>query len=190
VARGLGRANVGSLPYHILAARTDTNSGHPRWGEHANVVLGHEPTAVTTLRHEGKFLATQRIDVPLTCPADAKEDRDERPKDTLSRRAEMRSMTDPVNLNIPGFDYLFFALLFAAVVALLTLGLARGELALRRKRQALATEASALLESRRIEGSLEWIEIQGQNAWDRARDRRPQQRSQDEPNDLIDEAED
>ena len=99
-------------------------------------------------------------------------------------------MTDPVNLNIPGFNYLFFALLFAAVVALLTLGLARGELALRRKRQALATEASTLLESRRIEGSLEWIEIQGQNAWDRARDRRSQQRSQDEPNDLIDEAED
>ena len=58
VARGVGRANVGSLPYHILAARTDTNSGHPRWGEHANVVLGHEPIAVTTLRHEGESLAT------------------------------------------------------------------------------------------------------------------------------------
>ena len=38
-------------------------------------------------------------------------------------------MTDPVNLNIPGFDYLFFALLFFAVVALLTVVLARAELA-------------------------------------------------------------
>ena len=186
---GVGRANVGSLPYHVLTARTDTNSGHPSRREHANVVLGHEPIAVATLRHEGSP-SPRNIYLPLVCPADAEEELDERPKDTLSRRTEIRSMTDPVNLNIPGFDYLFFASLFAAVVALLTLGLARGELALRRKRRALATEASALLESRRIEGSLEWIEIQGQNAWDRARDRRSQQRSQDEPNDLIDEAED
>jgi len=71
----------------------------------------------------------------------------------------MHLMGDPVNLNIPGFDYLFFALLFFAVVALFTLVLARAELALQRTRGARATQGSVLLESHRIEGSLEWITV-------------------------------
>ena len=62
-------------------------------------------------------------------------------------------MTDPVNLNIPGFDYLFFALLFCVVVVLFTLVLARAELALQRKQRARAIENSVLLESHRIEGA-------------------------------------
>ena len=80
-------------------------------------------------------------------------------------------MAEPVNLNIPGFDYFLFALLFFAVVALFTLILAQAKLAMQRKRRALATQSSTLLESRRIEGSLEWITIQGQTAVDHARER-------------------
>lgn len=99
-------------------------------------------------------------------------------------------MADPVNLNIPGFDYLFFALLFFAVVALFTLVLARAEIAIQRNRRAIATQSSALLESRRIEGSLEWITIQGQNAVNHAREGRTRQRAQTHPGDLIAEAED
>jgi len=99
-------------------------------------------------------------------------------------------MTDPVNLNIPGFDYLFFALLFLAVVALFTLVLARAELALQRTQRARATRSNALLESHRIEGGLEWVYVQGQNIVDRTRDRRLRQRTQESPSDLIEEAED
>jgi len=99
-------------------------------------------------------------------------------------------MVDPVNLNIPGFDYFFFALLFCVVVALFTLILARAEITLQRTRRARATQDSALLESRRIEGNVEWITIQGQNVVQRARVRPTQQRSQRYPGELIEEAED
>ena len=98
-------------------------------------------------------------------------------------------MTDPVNLNIPGFDYLFFALLFFAVVALLTAVLARAELALQRMQRAQAAQSSSLLESQRVDGSLEWVHVQGQTIVDRARNRRLQQRSQGSLSDLIEEAE-
>ena len=99
-------------------------------------------------------------------------------------------MVDPVNLNVPGFDYLFFALLFVAVVALFTLLLARAELALRRKWRARATGGSVLLESRLIEGSLEWVDIQDRNVMQRARAGRTHEQPQDDPGDLIEEAED
>ena len=48
------------LSNHILAARTDTNSGHPRWSEYADINIGDEPLAVITLRHDPLSL---RIDV-------------------------------------------------------------------------------------------------------------------------------
>ena len=99
-------------------------------------------------------------------------------------------MVDPVNLNIPGFDYLFFALLFCAVVALFTLVLVRAEITLQRAQRARATRNSALLESRRIEGGVEWITIQSQNVVQRAKDERTRQRSQRYPGELIEEAED
>jgi hypothetical protein len=98
-------------------------------------------------------------------------------------------MADPVNLNVPGLDYFYFAVLFFAVVGLFTLVFARAELALRRKRWARATQDSALLVSRRIEGGLEWVSVQGQNAVDRAREERTHRRSRDSPDDLIEEAE-
>ena len=43
-------------------------------------------------------------------------------------------MVDPVNLNIPGFPYLLFALVFFIVVALLAAALVPLELAIRRQR--------------------------------------------------------
>ena len=45
-------AHVGSLSDYILAARTDTNSGHPRWSEYADVSIGDGLLAVITLRHD------------------------------------------------------------------------------------------------------------------------------------------
>ena len=99
-------------------------------------------------------------------------------------------MIDPVNLNIPGFDYFFFALLFCAVVALFTLILVRAEITLQRLQRAHATRDSDLLESRRIEGGVEWITIQGQTVVQRARVGPTRQRSQGYPDDLIEEAED
>jgi hypothetical protein len=98
-------------------------------------------------------------------------------------------MVDPVNLNIPGLDYFSFAVLFFAVVGLFTLVFARLELALRRERWARATQDSALLVSQRVEGSLEWVSVQGQNAMDRAREERTRRQSRGSPDDLIDEAE-
>jgi hypothetical protein len=99
-------------------------------------------------------------------------------------------MVDPVNLNVPRFDYLLFALLFFAVVALFTLVLARAELTLRRVRRARTTEQGSLLESRRVDGSLEWVHVRGQHVLERARDRRERQRPRNAPGDLIEEAED
>lgn len=64
-------------------------------------------------------------------------------------------MVDPVNLNVLGLDYPFFAIVFCGVVALFTLVLARAEIALQRKRRTIVTRGSALLESHRIEGRLE-----------------------------------
>jgi hypothetical protein len=52
-------------------------------------------------------------------------------------------MAEPVNLNIPGFEHLFFALLFFTVV------LVRAELALQQARQARTIERNLLLESQR-----------------------------------------
>ena len=98
-------------------------------------------------------------------------------------------MTDPVNLNIPGFDYLFFALLFFGVVGFFTLLLAWAELTLQRKRRARMTVRSTLLESRRVEGRLEWIAVKGQDAADQARARRTYQRRQADPSELIQDAE-
>ena len=99
-------------------------------------------------------------------------------------------MVDPVNLNIPGLDYLFFALVFFAVVALLTLVLAPVEILTQHSRRARATEGGTLLESRRIEGRLEWITVQRQNAVQQVRDRRTRQQPLAHPGDLIEEAED
>jgi hypothetical protein len=98
-------------------------------------------------------------------------------------------MIDPVNLNIPGFDYLFFALLFCTVVALFTLVLARAEVALQRAQRTRVARNSALFESHRVEGGLEWVHVQGQHIVDRARGKRPRRRSQRSPSNLIEEAE-
>jgi hypothetical protein len=98
-------------------------------------------------------------------------------------------MVDPVNLNIPGFDYLFFALLFFVVVAFLTVVLARAELTLQRVQRARATQGSPLLESQRSDGGLEWIRVQSQTVVDRAREGQLRRRSDEAPSDLIEEAE-
>ena len=98
-------------------------------------------------------------------------------------------MVDPVNLNIPGFDYLFFALLFFAVVALFTVVLARAELILQRVQRARATQGSPLLESHRIDGGLGWSHVQSQTIVDRAREGQLRRRSDESPGDLIGEAE-
>ena len=101
----------------------------------------------------------------------------------------MHVMIDPVNLNIPGFDYLFFALLFFVVVAFLTVVLARAELTLQRVQRARATQGSPLLESQRSDGGLEWIRVQSQTVVDRAREGQLRRRSDGSPTDLIEEAE-
>ena len=98
-------------------------------------------------------------------------------------------MIDPVNLNIPGFDYLFFALLFFVVVALFTVVLARAERTLQRMKRAQATQGSPLLESQRVNGGLEWIRVQSQTIVDRAREGQFRRRSDESPSDLIEEAE-
>jgi hypothetical protein len=98
-------------------------------------------------------------------------------------------MVDPVNLNIPGFDYLFFALLFFVVVALFTVVLARAERTLQRMQRAQATQSSPLLESQRVDGGLEWIRVQSQTIVDRAREGQLRRRSDEAPSDLIEEAE-
>jgi hypothetical protein len=88
------------------------------------------------------------------------------------------AMVDPVNLNVPGLDYPFFAIVFCGVVALFTLVLARAEIALQRKRRTIVTRGSALLESHRIEGRLEWVVVRGRDALEQAgreRMRRPPQ---------------
>lgn len=99
-------------------------------------------------------------------------------------------MVDPVNLNVPGLDYLFFALVFFVVVALLTLVLAPVEITIQRSRRARVTESGTLLESRRIEGGLEWITVQAQNAAQQSRDGPTRQHPSNSPSDLIEEAED
>jgi len=99
-------------------------------------------------------------------------------------------MVDPVNLNVPGLDYLLFALVFFAVVALLTLVLAPGEIMIQRSRQARATESGALLESRRVEGRFEWITVQAQTVAQHPRDKRTRQHPSSPPSDLIEEAKD
>jgi len=98
-------------------------------------------------------------------------------------------MVDPVNLNIPGLDYLLLALLFFAAVALFTVILARAELTLQRMQRAQATQSSPLLESQRVDGGLEWIRVQSQSIVDRAREERFRRRSDGSLNDLIEEAE-
>jgi hypothetical protein len=98
-------------------------------------------------------------------------------------------MVDPVNLNIPGFDYLFLALLFFAAVALFTVILARAELTLQRMQRAQATQSSPLLKSQRVDGGLEWIRVQSQTIVDRAREERFRQRSDGSLGDLIEEVE-
>ena len=77
-------------------------------------------------------------------------------------------MVDPVNLNVLGLDYPFFAIVFCGVVALFTLVLARAEIALQRKRRTIVTRGSALLESHRIEGRLEWVVVRGRDALEQA----------------------
>ena len=99
-------------------------------------------------------------------------------------------MTGPVNLNIPGFDYLFFAVLFFSVVAVFTVALAQIEIAIQRRHQTRTTEGSVLLESHQLEEGLKWVEVQGQNTWGRVRDGRPQQRPPEDTGELIEEAED
>ena len=98
-------------------------------------------------------------------------------------------MIDPVNLTIPGFDYLFFALLFFTVVAFFTVVLARAELTLQRVQRTRATQGSSLLESQRSDGGLEWIRIQSQTVVNRAREGHIRRRSDESPTDLIEEAE-
>ena len=98
-------------------------------------------------------------------------------------------MVDPVNLNIPGFDYLFFAVLFCVVVALFTVVLARAELTLQRMQRAQAMQGSPLLESQRADEGVEWIRVQSQTIVDRARDKRLRRQSDEFPSDLIEEAE-
>ena len=98
-------------------------------------------------------------------------------------------MVDPVNLNIPGFDYLFFALLFFGVVAVFTVVLARAELTLQRMQRAQATQGSPLLESQRVDGGLEWIRVQSRTIVERAREEQLRRRSNESLGDLIEEAE-